>query len=65
MPSRNTEDTMLVLSRRTDETIRVGDITITVVRIESDKVRIGIDAPRSIPISRPDCIRKTPKPSTP
>lgn len=44
---------MLILSRHTDETIRIGDdITITVVRISDDKVRLGIDAPRDIPVHR-------------
>lgn len=44
---------MLVLSRHVDEVIAIGDdITITVVRISDDKVRLGIDAPRDIPVHR-------------
>jgi len=44
---------MLVLSRREGESIYVGDdITITVVAIYSDKVRIGITAPLDVPIVR-------------
>ncbi|HCD34108.1 MAG TPA: carbon storage regulator [Phycisphaerales bacterium] len=40
---------MLVLSRQRDETIMIGDeIEITVVDIRGDKVRLGINAPRSI-----------------
>jgi len=44
---------MLVLSRNTDESIVIGnDITITVVAIQGDKVRLGINAPREIPVHR-------------
>lgn len=44
---------MLVLTRKTDERIMIGDeITITVVRIGTDQVRIGIDAPRDVVIRR-------------
>lgn len=44
---------MLVLSRQRDETIMIGDeVEITVVDIRGDKVRIGINAPRSIQVHR-------------
>jgi len=44
---------MLVLSRRTDESIIIGDdIVITVVAVHGDKVRLGIDAPKTIPVHR-------------
>jgi carbon storage regulator len=44
---------MLVLSRKEDERIQIGDdITITVVRIQGDKVRIGIEAPQTVPVVR-------------
>ena len=44
---------MLVLSRQRDETIMIGDnIQITVVDIRGDKVRLGIVAPREIPVHR-------------
>lgn len=44
---------MLVLSRKRDESIVINDnITITVVEIRGDKVRLGIQAPREVPIHR-------------
>ena len=44
---------MLVLSRQRDETIMIGDdIEITIVDIRGDKVRLGITAPRSVPVHR-------------
>jgi carbon storage regulator len=44
---------MLVLSRRTNESIIVnGNITITVLEIRGDHIRLGIDAPREISIHR-------------
>lgn len=44
---------MLVLSRKKDESIFVGDdIKITIVDIRGDKVRLGIEAPNEIPVHR-------------
>ena len=44
---------MLVLSRKKNESIVVDDsIIITVVEIRGDKVRLGIEAPREVPIHR-------------
>ena len=44
---------MLVLSRQRDETIMIGDgVEITVVDIRGDKVRLGINAPRSVAVHR-------------
>lgn len=44
---------MLVLCRQEGQKIQIGqDITITVVEIIGDRIRIGIDAPKSIPVDR-------------
>ncbi len=44
---------MLVLSRKKDEKIIIGDsITIMVVEIRGDKVRLGIDAPKEVTVHR-------------
>lgn len=44
---------MLVLSRQRDETIMIGDdVEITVVDIRGDKVRLGINAPRTVQVHR-------------
>ena len=44
---------MLVLSRGKDESIMVGkDVEVTVVDIRGNKVRLGITAPKTIPVHR-------------
>jgi carbon storage regulator len=44
---------MLILSRKKDERIFIGDdIEICVVEIRSDGVRLGVQAPRDIPVHR-------------
>lgn len=44
---------MLVLSRHRDEAVTIGeDVRVIVVDIRGDKVRLGIEAPRSLPVHR-------------
>lgn len=44
---------MLVLSRRKDESIMVGEnVEVMIVDIRGDKVRLGITAPKDIPVHR-------------
>jgi len=44
---------MLVMSRKKNESIVINnDITIVVVEIRGDKVRLGVEAPREVPVHR-------------
>ena len=44
---------MLVLSRKKNESIVIAnDIVITVVEVRGDKVRLGIEAPKDVPVHR-------------
>ncbi len=48
---------MLVLSRRVGERLMIGDdIVITVIDVRSDGVRIGIDAPREVRVTRAEIL---------
>jgi carbon storage regulator len=50
-PERNA--VMLVLSRKKNESIVINnDITIVVVEIRGDKVRLGVEAPKEVPVHR-------------
>lgn len=43
---------MLVLSRKKNEAIKIGDITVMVIEIRGDKVRLGVEAPVEVPVHR-------------
>ena len=44
---------MLILSRKTDQQIKIGDdITLTIIEIRGDQVKIGVEAPKSIKVFR-------------
>ena len=50
---------MLVLSRKEGERIRIGDkITVTVLEVRGDKVRIGIEAPENVSVHRQEVYEK-------
>ncbi|MBQ9103282.1 MAG: carbon storage regulator CsrA [Treponema berlinense] len=44
---------MLILSRKVDEKIKIGDnITITLIEVRGDQVKIGIEAPKNVKVFR-------------
>ena len=44
---------MLILSRKTDQQIKIGeDITITIIEIHGDQVKIGVEAPKTVKVFR-------------
>jgi carbon storage regulator len=48
---------MLVVSRRAGESVVIGDdVTVSVLEVRGDVVRIGIDAPRSIAVHRAELL---------
>lgn len=50
---------MLVLSRKLGEKIIIGnDIVVTIVEINRNKIRLGIEAPQSVPIYRSELLDK-------
>jgi carbon storage regulator len=49
---------MLILTRKVGERIRIGDVWVEVMRVEHGKVRLGIDAPRDMPVWREEVLVK-------
>lgn len=65
---------MLVLTRRVNQSIMIGDdVVVTVLEVRGDHVRIGITAPRSVAVDREEVLeakanlsgRAAPKPAAP
>jgi carbon storage regulator len=53
---------MLVLSRRPGESVVVGDdVTISILEVRGDVVRVGIEAPRSVAVHRAELMRELEK----
>ena len=49
---------MLVLSRKTNETIKIGDdIEIRILDVKGDTIRIGIEAPKNVDILRGELVQ--------
>jgi carbon storage regulator len=53
IPSAGEKSGVLVLTRKSNQSIMIGDdIEISVLAVMGEKVRIGIEAPRSVPVFR-------------
>ena len=53
---------MLILTRRVNETLNIGDdIQVTVLGVKGNQVRIGIDAPRDVPVHRGEIYQRIKK----
>ena len=53
---------MLVISRKENQIIQIGnDIVVMVCDVHGDSVKLGIVAPKTINIGRPDAVKQEPK----
>jgi carbon storage regulator len=53
------EAAMLILTRRIGETLRIGDdIAVTVLAVQGKQVRIGIQAPKTVPVHREEVYKR-------
>jgi carbon storage regulator len=53
------EEFMLILTRRAGETVMIGsDVTITVLGVKGNQVRIGINAPRDVAVHREEIFER-------
>ena len=50
---------MLILTRRVGEAVMIGDdITVTVLRVKGNQVRIGVNAPKSVSVQREEIFNR-------
>ncbi len=56
---------MLILTRRSGESLHIGDdVIVTVLGVKGNQVRIGINAPRSVPVDREEIFERKRSEST-
>jgi len=50
---------VLILTRRAGESVMIGeDVTVTVLRIKGNQVRLGVNAPKNISVQREEILKK-------
>ncbi len=57
---------MLILTRRVDESLLIGDkVTVTILGVKGNQVRIGVDAPRDVSVQREELLEQNPREQEP
>lgn len=55
---------MLILTRRVGETLMIGDeVTVTVLGVKGNQVRIGVNAPRNVAVHREEIYNRIKRPN--
>ncbi len=50
---------MLILTRRVGDSLKIGDdVSVTILRVKGDQVRLGIDAPDTISVLREEVVER-------